>query len=83
MEVNIQSIHRNEIQLTPVTVSLHCLVLHLQFFINTVQLSCLFHKSCLFFFFTFSSAQMKTPDKTNLHPMLEPVLQCFVQIFNL
>lgn len=80
MEVNIQSIHRNEIQLTPVTVSLHCLVLHLQFFINMVQLSCLFHKSCLFFF-TFSSAQMKTPDKTNLHPMLEPVFAVFCADF--
>lgn len=75
MEVNIQSIHRNEIQLTPVTVSLHCLVLHLQFFINMVQLN------CAAFFFTFSSAQMKTPDKTNLHPMLEPVFAVFCADF--
>lgn len=76
MEVNIQSIHRNEIQLTPVTVSLHCLVLHLHGATELFISPKLPH-----FFFTFSSAQMKTPDKTNLHPMLEPVFAVFCADF--
>ena len=74
--------HRNEIQLTPVTVLLHCLVLHLQFFINMVQSSELVISQNLpYFFFTCSSAQMKTPDKTNLHPVLEPVFAVFCADF--